>query len=100
MGDKIHVQRMSSFGKAEWRAVRSNGDLLFEIRLQISLMLNRSHYFVIGLRGEVIRYGIFNFDTWDYPEIVQILTAIVTAVVPGSEVDVELDAPQRPASGA
>jgi len=98
MSDKIHVQRVSSFGKADWRAVRSNGAPLFEIRLQISSMLNGSHYFVIGPRGEVVRHGTFNFDTWDYPEIAQILTAIVTAVVPGSEVDVELDAPQQ-ASG-
>ena len=45
MSDKIHVQRVSPFGTNEWRAVRSDGDPLFEIRLQISSMLNGSRYF-------------------------------------------------------
>ncbi|HEX2685638.1 MAG TPA: hypothetical protein VHN14_03430 [Kofleriaceae bacterium] len=98
MSDKIHVQRVSSFGTGEWRAVRSDGHLLFEIRLQISAMLNGSRYFVMSPRGEVVRHGSFHFETWDYPTIRQVLTAIVTAVVPDSEVDVELEVPQR-ASG-
>jgi hypothetical protein len=99
MSDKIHVQRVSLSGTSEWRAVGSDGNPLFEIRLQISSRMNGSHYFVIGPRGEVVRHGTFHFDFWDYPSIVQVLTAIVTTVVPGSEVDVERDALQR-ASGA
>jgi len=99
MSDKIHVQRASPFGNDEWRAVRSDGDPLFEIRLQISSMLNGSRYFVLSPRGEVVRHGTFNFGAWNYAEIAQILAAIVTAVSPGAEVDVELDPPQR-ASGA
>jgi hypothetical protein len=62
-------------------------------------MMNGSRYFVIDPRGEVVRHGTFDFDAWDYPAIVQVLTAIVTTIVPGSEVDVERNAPQR-ASGA
>ena len=99
MSEKIHVQRVSPFGTAEWRAVRSDGDPLFEIRLQLSSMLNGSRYFVISPRGEVVRHGTFNFDAWDSPAIVQVLEAIVTTVAPGSEVDVELD-PPRSASRA
>ena len=99
MSDKIHVQRVSPSRMYDWRAVRSDGYPLFEIRLQISSRMNGSHYFVMNLRGEVVRHGTFQFDFWDYPTIVQILTAIVTATVPGSEVEVELDAPQQ-ASGA
>jgi hypothetical protein len=34
------VQRVSPSGTAEWRAVRSDGNPLFEIRLQLSSMLN------------------------------------------------------------
>jgi hypothetical protein len=98
MSDKIHVQRVSPFGTDEWRAVRDDGDLLFEIRLQISSMLNGSRYFVISPRGEVVRHGTFNVEVWNYPEIVEVLTAIITTVAPGSEVDVEID-PLRQASG-
>jgi hypothetical protein len=99
MSDKIHVQRASPSGTDEWRAVRSDGVPLFEIRLQISSMLNGSRYFVISPRGEVVRHGTFHFGVWDHDEIVQILAAIVTTVVPGSDVDVELD-PLRRASEA
>ena len=98
MSDKVHVQRVSPFGTDEWRVVRSDGDPLFEIRLQISSMLNGSRYFVISPRGEMVRHGTFNFGVWSYPEIAQILAAIVTTVAPGAEVDVELDPPHR-ASG-
>lgn len=99
MSDKIHVRRASPSGTAEWRAVRSDGDPLFDIRLQLSSMLNGSHYFVISPRGEVVRHGTFNFDAWDYPAITQVLAAIVTTIIPGSEVDIEQTPPQR-ASGA
>lgn len=99
MSEKIHVQRASSYGTAEWRAVRSNGDLVFEIRLQLSSMLNGSRYFVLGPHGEVVRHGTFNFDAWDSPAIVKVLSAIITAVAPGSEVEVEIDSLRR-ASGA
>lgn len=99
MIDKIHVQRVSLSGTNEWRAVGSDGNPLFEIRLQISSRMNGSHYFVISPRGEVVRHGTFHFDFWDYPAIVQVLTAVVTAVAPGSQVDVEIDPLQR-ASGA
>ena len=101
MSDKIHVQRVSPFGTDEWRAVRGDGELLFEIRLQISSMLNGSRYFVFSPRGDVVRHGTFNLGAlgvWSYPEIVEALTAIITAVVPGSEVDVKID-PLRQASG-
>jgi hypothetical protein len=95
MSDKIHVQRVSPSGTAEWRAVRSDGSPLFEIRLQLSSMLNGSRYFVISPRGDVVRHGTFNFDAWDSSAIVQVLSAIVAAVSPGSEVDVEVEAPRR-----
>jgi hypothetical protein len=98
MSEKVHVERVSPFGIAEWRAVGSNGDALFEIRLQISSRLNGSRYFVIGARGEVVRHGKFHFDAWDYPAIAEVLTAIVTTVAPGAEVNVEISPPQR-ASG-
>jgi hypothetical protein len=98
MSEKIHVERMSPFGTAEWRAVRANGDSLFEIRLQISSRLNGSRYFVIGPRGDVVRHGSFHFDAWDSPAIAEVLTAIVTTVAPGAEVDVAISPPQR-ASG-
>jgi hypothetical protein len=98
MSEKVHVERVSPFGTADWRAVRSNGDPLFEIRLQISSRLNGSRYFVIGGRGEVVRHGSFHFDTWDYPAIAEVLAAIVTTVAPGAEVEVEISPPQR-ASG-
>ena len=98
MSDKIHVRRMSSFGTAEWCAVRNDGEPLFEIRLQLSSMLNGSRYFVIGPRGEVVRHGTFNFDAWDSAAMVEVLSAIVATVAPGSQVDVEVEAP-RQASG-
>ena len=100
MSDKIHVQRVSSFGTDEWRAVHGDGETLFEIRLQLSAMFNGSRYFVFSPRGEVVRHGTFHFELWDYPTICQVLTAIVRAVAPESEVEVEveLEAPQR-ASG-
>lgn len=98
MSDKIHVQRVSPFGTGEWRAVRSDGHPLFEIRLQISSRLNGSRYFVMSPGGAVVRHGNFHFETWDYPTMGQVLTAIVMAVAPDSEVDVELDVSQR-ASG-
>lgn len=99
MSDKIHVQRVSPFGTSEWRAVRSDGHPLFEIRLQISSMLNGSHYFVIGPRSEVIHHGTFNFEVWDYSAMAQVLTAIIKTVAPDSEVEVEIEPLQR-ASGA
>ena len=99
MSDKIHVHRVSPFGTYDWRAVRSDGDPLFEIRLQISSMLNGSRYFVISPRGEVVRHGTFNFGVGNHDEIAQVLAAIVTTVAPGSEVDVEIDPPHR-ASGS
>jgi hypothetical protein len=45
-----------------------------------------------------VRHGSFHFDAWDYPAIAEVLTAIVTTVSPGAEVDVEISPPQR-ASG-
>jgi hypothetical protein len=99
MSEKIHVERVSPFETAEWRAVRSNGDLLFEIRVQISARLNGSRYFVIGSQGEVVRHGSFHFDAWDHSAIAEVLTAIVTTVVPGAEVEVEIRPPQQ-VSGA
>jgi hypothetical protein len=98
MSEKIHVERVSPFETAEWRAVGSNGDPLFEIRLQISSRLNGSRYFVIGARGDVVRHGSFHFETWDYASITEVLTAIVTTLVPGAEVEVEISPPQQ-ASG-
>ena len=98
MSEKIHIERVSPFGTAEWRAVRSDGALLFEIRLQISSRLNGSRYFVIGPRGDVVRHGTFHFDAWDHAAIAEVLTAIVTTIAPGAEVDVEISPPQR-ASG-
>jgi hypothetical protein len=99
MSSKIHVHRPSPLGTDEWRAVRDDGAHLFDIRLQISSMLNGSRYFVISPRGEVVRDGTFNFGVWDPKEMAQVLAAIVTAVAPGSEVQVDLSRPRR-AAGA
>ena len=99
MSEKIHVERVSPYGTAEWRAVRNNGDPLFEIRLQISSRLHGSRYFVIGPQGDVVRHGNFHFDAWDHSAIAEVLTAIVTTVAPGAEVDIEISPPQQ-ASGA
>lgn len=66
MSDKIHIQQVSSFGAGDWRALRSNGDLLFDIRLRIC-----SRFTVALLRaqprGDVVRYGTFHFETWITP---------------------------------
>jgi hypothetical protein len=97
MSDSIHVQRVSPLGTDEWRATRDDGAHLFDVRLQISSMLNGSRYFVINPRGEVVRHGTFNFGVWNEQEIVQVLTAIVTTVSPGSDVRIELSLPRRAA---
>ena len=93
MGNKIHVHRLSPLGTDQWRALRDDGAHLFDIRLQISSMLNGSRDFVISPRGEVVRDGTFNFGVWDQSEIAQVLAAIVGVVSPGSEVHVELPCP-------
>ncbi len=98
MINKIHVQRVSPFETSEWRVIGNNGDSLFEIRLQISAMLNGSRYFVLRPRGEVLHHGTFHFEVWDYPAMTQVLTAIVKTVAPDAEVDVET-APLQQASG-
>ena len=98
MSDKIHVQRVSPLGTGDWRATRSSGDPLFDIRLQISSRFNGSRYFVISPHGDVVRYGTFHFETWDHSAMKEVLVGIVTKLVPESEVDVELDPPQQ-ASG-
>ena len=97
MSDKIHVHRVSPLGMEEWQAVREDGAHLFDIRLQVSSMLNGSRYFIISPRGEVVRDGTFNFGVWNQDEIAQVLAAIVTVIAPGSDVDVELSLPRRAA---
>jgi len=97
MSDKIHVHRVSPPGMDEWRAVREDGTHLFDVRLQVSSMLNGSRYFVISPRGEVVRDGTFNFGVWNQDEISQVLAAIVTVIAPGSDVNIELSLPRRAA---
>jgi hypothetical protein len=96
MSDRIQIQRVSPFGTGDWRAVGSSGEVLFDIRLQISAQFNGSRYFVISPRdGHVVRHGSFHFETWDYPAMTEVLVGIVTQIVPGSEVEVELQPPQQ-----
>lgn len=99
MSNEIHVHRLSPSGSGEWRAVRDDGTHVFDLRLQISSMLNGSKYFVISPRGELVRHGTFNFGLWEQKEMVQILADIVAAVVPGSEVHVDVSLPLRAAGG-
>ncbi len=97
MSNKVNVRRLAPLGTDDWRVLRDDGVHLFDIRLQISSMLNGSRYFVISPRGEVVRDGTFNFGVWDQNDIAQVLVAIVEAGAPGSEVDVDLSLPRRAA---
>jgi hypothetical protein len=99
MSNTIHVHRLSPLGTDEWRALRDDGAHLFDIRLQISSMLNGSRYFIINPRGEVVRDGTFNFGVWDQSEIAHVLAAIVGVVSPGSQVQVDLSILHRAAAG-
>ena len=99
MSNTIHVHRVSPFGTADWRATREDGMHLFDVRLQISSMMNGSRYFILGPRGDVVRHGTFNFGVWDEREIGRVLAAIVEVVSPGARVEVDVGVVDRAAAG-
>lgn len=98
MAEAIHVIR-TGFGKTDWRAeFADNGRYVCDIRIQLSSMLNGSHYYVLR-DGKVVKDGSFNFDTWTEETERDLLTAIVRSMYPEATVTIDLTRPQR-AAGA
>lgn len=96
MAEAIHVVR-TGFGKTDWRAeFAESGSYICDIRIQLSLMLNGSRYYVLR-DGKVVKDGSFNFDTWTEETERDLLTGIVRSMYPEATVTIDLARPRSSA---
>lgn len=89
---KVLVRRLGGrLGGDHYRASYDDGRELFDIRLDVSSMLNGSRFYVFTTEdGTLVGEGTFNFGVWNEKEIRRTLEAIVRSKIHGAEVDVAL----------
>jgi hypothetical protein len=88
----------TSFGTSDWRVESGDKTYLCDIRLEISLTLNASRYYILR-SGKLVREGTFNFRAWNDDATQELLIALVKSMYPHSKVTVELPTPLGQAVG-
>ena len=81
MAEVVQVVPKPGLARNRWLASYEDGTPLFEIRLEISSMLNGSRFYIVSPAGDVVGDGTFDFGVWDARTRQETLAAIVKSKI-------------------